>query len=216
MSQHISLREAEQKVFASAFADGLWDIMIGCVFLMFAVAPFLSRSLGDSWSSAVFVPFWALAYLATWVIRKYVVRPRVGVVRFGPWRKARLTRFSIAMLAVFTIAFVLGIFSALRFGTVPAWVHTASFSLIVLSTFSLTATFLRFTWLYIYGALIALSPLVGEWLYLHSSAPHHGYPVTFGVSTGVPLFVGLAKLIHLVHSHPISNHESHPEEAAGG
>jgi len=216
MSQHISLKEAEQKVFVSAFADGLWDIMIGCFFLIFAIGPFLSRSLGDFWSSAVFVPFWALAYLVAWVIRKHVVRPRIGVVRFGPWRKVRLIRFLVAMLVVFTMTFALGIFSALRFGTVPGWVHVAGFSLIVLSTFSLTAAFLRFTWLYIYGALIALSPLVGEWLYRHLGVPHHGYPVAYGVSAGLPLLVGLLKLIHLLRAYPISNHGSRPEEAAGG
>ena len=216
MSQRVSLKEAEQKVFGAAFRDGLWDILIGCVVLMFAVAPFLSRSLGDFWSSAVFVPFWALAYLATWLIRKYVVRPRVGVVKFGSWRKAKLTRFSVVMFVVFLLAFALGVVSALRFGAVPGWVHTVSFSLIALSTFSLTATFLRFTWLYIYGALIALSPLVGEWLYVRLNVPHHGYPVAFGVSASVAILVGLTKLIRLVRTYPISSQESYAEETPSG
>jgi hypothetical protein len=215
MSQHISPKKAEQKVFASAFGDGLWDILIGCVVLMFVVAPFLSPSLGDFWSSAVFVPFWGLAFLATWWIRQHVVRPRLGVVRFGPWRKARLIRFSLVALVLYVISFVLGLFSALGFGALPGWVYPASFSLIVLSTFSLAAAFLRFTWLYVYGALIALSPLVGEWFYRHLSVPHHGYPVAFGISAGLPLLVGLAKLIHLVRAYPISNHGPHPEETAG-
>jgi hypothetical protein len=215
MSQHISPKKAEQRVFASAFGDGLWDILVGCVVLMFAVGPFLSRSLGDFWSSAVFLPFWALAFLAVWLIRKHVVRPRLGVVRFGSWRKARLTRLSLVLLILCIIAFALGLFSALRFGVLPGWVYPASFGLMVLSTFSLVASLLRFTWLYVYGALIALSPLAGEWLYVHLGVPHHGYPVAFGVSTGVPLLVGLAKLIHLVRAYPISNHGSHPEEIAG-
>jgi MFS family permease len=215
MSQHISLKRTEQKVFASAFGDGLWDILIGCVVLMFAVAPFLSPSLGDFWSSAVFLPFWALAFLAAWLIRKHVVRPRIGVVRFGPWRKARLIRFLLVALVLYVISFVLGLFSALSFGALPGWVYPASFSLIVLSTFSLAAAFLRFTWLYVYGALIAFSPLAGQWLYVHLGVPHHGYPVAFGISAGLPLLVGLAKLIHLVRAYPISNHGPHPEETAG-
>lgn len=119
MSERISLKEAERKVFASAFGDGLWDILIGCVILMFAVAPFLSRSLGDFWSSAVFVPFWALAYLIAWLVRKHIVRPRFGVVKFGSWRRARLTRFSVGMLVLNLVAFVLGIVSALRFALYP-------------------------------------------------------------------------------------------------
>ena len=216
MSQHISPKKAEQKVFASAFGDGLWDILIGCVVLVFVVAPFLSPSLGDFWSSAVFVPFWALAFLATWWIRQHVVRPRLGVVRFGPWRKARLIRFSLVALVLYVISFVLGLFSALSFGALPGWVYPASFSLIVLSTFSLAAAFLRFTWLYVYGALIAFSPLAGQWLYVHLGVPHHGYPVAFGISAGIPLLVGLVKLIHLVRAYPISNHGPHPEETTGG
>lgn len=58
MSQQISLKEAERKAFRSKYNDGLWDILLGCFFLMFAVAPYLSPTLGDFWSSVAFVPFW--------------------------------------------------------------------------------------------------------------------------------------------------------------
>jgi Na+-driven multidrug efflux pump len=216
MSQQIGLRQAEQKVFGSAFRDGLWDILIGCVILVFAIAPFLSPSLGDLGSSVVFLPFWALAFLVTWWIRRRVVHPRIGVVKFGSWRRARLSRLAVVMLIVNVIAFVLGILSALSFRAVPGWVHIASFSLIALAAFSATATFMGFTWLYIYGLLIALSPLVGEWLYVHLNVPHHGFPVTFGISAGVPMLVGLVKLIRLVRDYPVSSQEGHPEEMLSG
>ena len=57
MSRQLSLKEAERKAFRTKYDDGLWDILLGCFFSMFAIAPFLSASLGDFWSSAVFVPF---------------------------------------------------------------------------------------------------------------------------------------------------------------
>ncbi|MGB3715920.1 MAG: hypothetical protein WA996_15950 [Candidatus Promineifilaceae bacterium] len=47
MSQKISLKEVEGNVFKSAFQEGLLDIFIGSVILMFAIAPFLSPYLGD-------------------------------------------------------------------------------------------------------------------------------------------------------------------------
>jgi hypothetical protein len=39
MSQEIDLKEADRKVFAASFDDGLVDIFISSVTLMFAVGP---------------------------------------------------------------------------------------------------------------------------------------------------------------------------------
>jgi hypothetical protein len=64
MSPQISLKEAERKVFKTTQNDGLWDIFLGCFLLIFVIAPYLSGTLGDLWSSVVFLPFWALVYLA--------------------------------------------------------------------------------------------------------------------------------------------------------
>ena len=102
MSEPISLKDAETKAFTSIYNDGLWDVFLGCFLLMFAIAPLLSASLGDFWSSAVFLPFWALVFVVIRLIRKQVVIPRVGFAKFGRARKAKLRRFSILMLVVDT------------------------------------------------------------------------------------------------------------------
>jgi hypothetical protein len=202
MSQQISLKEAERKVFQSAIQDGLYDIFIGCVLLVFVIAPFLSPSMGDFWSSAMLVPFWALVQLGIWLIRRYVVTPRIGVVKFGPARRTRLFRFNATIFVVLLVALLLGILSAVDLN-VPGWVHTARFGLVVLVAFSVAAYFLGFTLLYIYGALIALSPLVGEWLYANVGASHHGFPIAFGVTAGIIILVGLVKFLRLLRNYPL-------------
>lgn len=213
MSQNISLRETERRVFTSAYRDGLWDILIGCVILQFAIAPLLSRSLGDFWSSAVFVPFWALVFLAIWLIRKRVVTPRVGTVKFGSWRRARLTRFNVITLVLLLVTFIFGILSAVGSTTLPGWIHMARFSVIILVIFSVAAFFLDFTHLYVYGVLFALSPLVGEWLWRDMGVPHHGFPLTFGTSSAIAILVGLVKFIRLMREHPLPDEEG-PSEGA--
>lgn len=213
MSQKISLKEAERKAFRTAYNDGLWDIFLGCFFLMFAIAPFLSPSLGDFWSSAVSLPFWGLVFLTIRLLRKHIVTPRVGVVKFGHTRKTKLAKFTIVMLAVNVIAFILGLFAALSFGQVPGKIYSIIFGMILLISFSIAAYFLDFNRLYIYGLLTMFSPLVGEWLWTQGYATHHGFPITFGTAAGIMILVGLSVFIRLLRDNPVPREGIPFEEA---
>jgi len=206
MSQRISLKELEGNLFRSAFQDGLLDIFLGSVILMFAIAPLLSPYLGDFWSSAVFLPFWAILYFILWLIRKYIVKPRIGNVEYGSWRMARMMRFSVVMLFACSTALILGFLSAYRFDAVPGWIHTARFSLLVLIGFSVAAYFLNLSRLYQYGILIALAPLAGELLYEYLNIPHHGYPVTFGFVSALIMIIGLVLLVRLIRTHTLNDY----------
>jgi hypothetical protein len=213
MSQQISLKEAERKAFSTTTNDGLWDIFLGCIFLMFAIAPLLSTSLGDFWSSVVFLPFWALAYLAIRLIRKYVVTPRVGYVNFGQARKTRLRKFTLVMVVVNATAILIGIVALVSFGSVPGIIYTFTLGLILLVGFSLAAYLLDFPRLYFYGLLVWLSLLVGEWLWAHGYASHHDFPITFGITAGIMILVGLVVFVRLLHDNPVPE-EGIPSEGA--
>ena len=212
MSQKLSLKEAERKAFTIAFDDGLWDVFLGCFFLEFAIAPFLSERLGDFWSSAIFLPFWGLAYLAIWLIRKYIARPRIGLVKYGHARKAKLTKLSIVLLLVNLFVFILGLIAAFNFGSLSGQIFTVIFGLSLLVGFSLAAYFLDFPRLYIYGLLLGISPLVGEWLYVHGYATHHGFPLAFGVTCGIMILTGIIVFIRFLHNNPLPVLETSVEE----
>jgi hypothetical protein len=203
MAEQISLKKAEQKVFQTATSDGLWDIFVGCYFLIFVIAPYLSARLGDFWSSIIFLPFWGLVYLATWMLRKYVVRPRVGVVKFGVVRKARLTKFTLAMLAVNTLAFLLGLVAALSFGKVSGQVYSILIGLILMMGFSLAGYFLDFKRLYFYGLLVGFAPMIGEWLWTQGWVTHHGFPITFGITSGFMILTGMALFAQFLRDNPL-------------
>jgi MFS family permease len=202
MAQQISLREAERRAFRTTYNDGLWDIYLGCFFLMFVIGPYLSPSLGDLWSSAVFLPFWVLAYLAIWLIRKHVVTPRVGVAKFGQARKAKLMKLSLVMLVFNVIAFILGLVAATSLNVVPGQIFSVFIGLLLLTGFSIAAYFLDFNRLYLYGLLVGFSPLVGEWLWTNGYAAHHGFPIAFGTASSIMILVGLVVFIRLLHDNP--------------
>jgi len=202
MSQQISLKEMERTVFRSTFQDGLVDIFIGCFTSMFAIAPFLSTKLGDFWSSVIFLPIWAIVFLVLWLIKKHVVKPRVGTVNYGSWRKSRMIKFNVIIFFILVISLILGVLSFVKFDSMPGWIHTARFSLIILIAFSVAAYFLDFTRLYLYGALLAFAPMIGELLYVYLKVPHHGFPITFGFASCLIMIPGLVIFIRLLREHP--------------
>jgi hypothetical protein len=202
MDQKIDLKQLERKVWTSFYEDGLGDIFIGCIILMFATAPLLGRlGWGDFWASAVFIPFWIIMYLLLVFLRKKVVIPRIGVVRFGQTRKKRLVKFNILMLVVLSAGLILGFVSS-RGSATQVWVHSLRFIAIVLLCFGLAGYFLGFVRLYIYGLLVAASFPIGEWLYSNVGVPHHGFPVTFGITSVVIIITGVLLFLRLLRENP--------------
>jgi len=127
MSAQISLKDLEKNVFQKSFQDGLIDIQIGCVLVMFAVAPLLSPYLGDFWSSMIFLPFWGVIYLGVREIRKKFIQPRVGIVEFGKYRKTRQKKLNLVILVFNLLVLAIGVASFFNFADLPGWVHPIRF-----------------------------------------------------------------------------------------
>lgn len=202
MENPVSLKMVERQVFQATYSDGLHDIMIGCVLLMFAIAPLLSESLGDLWSSAIFLPFWGLIYLAIWLTRRYVVAPRIGTVTYSKQRQKRLRMFSILMVIANIILLMLGIAVLITgAGSGVTWMVVLGLSLMI--GFSTAAYFLDYSRLYLYGLLIGVAPMVGEWLSVNYGAPHHGFPLVFGIVSGLVITIGMVTFVRFLKKNPV-------------
>jgi hypothetical protein len=106
MSEELDLKEAERKVFLASFDDGLVDLFLSSVFAMWAIAPFLSQTLGDFGISAIFVPLWAVVFLSLYLIRTRILKPRIGLVRYRVERKRKLSLFLVIM-AILNVIFLI-------------------------------------------------------------------------------------------------------------
>jgi hypothetical protein len=73
----------------------------------------------------------------------------------------------------------------------------------VLVLFGISSYYLNVSRLYVYGVMAALSPMAGEWLYVNLKVPHHGFPVTFGLTAGIMIATGVALFVRLLRNHPI-------------
>ncbi len=151
----------------------------------------------------VFLPFWGFAFLVIKWLRTNVVTSRTGSMRLGQPGKVRLMRFNLVMLPLNLVALILGVFVASHFGSVPGQMITIGFGLMLLIVFSLAAILLGFSRLYVYGLLVGLSPLVGEWLYSNYHVANHGFPITFGTATGIMFLVGMTLFVRLLRENPL-------------
>jgi hypothetical protein len=200
-----SLNDLERRRFRAATDDGLLDIMMAAVVSMFALAPLLSGPLGDFWSSAVFGPLWFVVYLFIRVVREHVLAPRIGTVEPGIDRRRRLRRVAIMLFVVNGLAFGVGVGAGLGFWVgwldLSGWVYPISLGVVALIGFSLAAYAMSVWRSAIYGLLLALAPVGGEWLWRNDLAEHHGFPVGFGAVALVMLTTGIIRLITLVRVH---------------
>jgi hypothetical protein len=203
------LKALERRTFRTVTDDGLWDVLIAGVFSMFAIAPLLSGSLGDLWSSVIFAPIWLATYLIIYAVRRHVVIPRVGTVRFGENRKRRLRRFSVVMLAVNIVAALVGLAAAIS--VQRGWVdlggdgigYPLAIGIVILVGFSVGAYAASIPRYYLYGLMLAGAPLVGEWLWRKDLATHHGYPIVFGAAAVIILVTGITRFFTRLRGHPL-------------
>jgi len=203
------LKALEQRTFRTVTDDGLWDVLIACVFANLAIAPLLSENLGDFWSSALLAPIWLATYLVIRVVRHRIIAPRVGTVRFGADRQQRLRRLGIVMVVVNAIAAGLGVVAFI--GVQLDWLDLGNggmgypllLGITILIGFSLAASVTSITRYYLYGLMLAGAPLVGEWLWREGLATHHGFPIVFGVAAAIIFITGMVRFTGVVRSHPL-------------
>lgn len=205
MSQDISLKEAERQAFRTFFSDGLIDIGVGCYLLIFAIAPLLGDiGLDDFWSSMIFLPFWLLVNALIIILKKRVVAPRIGSVKFGAFRLRKLKRMQIISMGLTALGLVLGIVVLFIPGIIPSdWTFPVLSALIMVSLGVIAALFTDYPMFYLYALLAGAAVIIGELLYRNLGVSHHGYGVTFSVICGFLILFGLGKFIHLVVTTPV-------------
>jgi hypothetical protein len=192
------LKRFERSTYRSVADSGLWDLFLASMISMFAIAPLLSVHLGDFWSSAVFLPVFAVLLVMIRVVQVRVIQPRIGTVEFARPRRQRLAALSVIMLVVNVIALIVGVVASTRAPVVDGRVVSLGMSLAILVAFSLSAYLLEIPRVFFYGLLLAIAPPVGEVLFSRGYASHHGFPVVFGACATVILVSGIVRFIRFL------------------
>jgi hypothetical protein len=214
MAQKIDFKDLERKAFRSTFQDGLWDIFLGLLLLNMGMGTMLGAMLADtrvslSWIMVGLLAFAALALLVFWAGKKFITTPRIGLIRFGPQRKAKMKNLrAVLFLSVLlgVIMLILGLASAGN--GLPGWVTEIPIPLYVwpvqtIVVFGLGAYFLDVTRFYAYGLLYGLPLPVGILLVENTNLTGlSSMAITFGVAAGVMVLIGTVLLTRFLRKYP--------------
>ena len=210
MSQKMNLKEIERKAFTSTFQDGLWDLFLGLQLLAWGLAPLLEEivPLSDWWVAVLAAPL-MLVYLAILAVKKYITAPRIGRIKFGPKRKAKMKKIVAISSIILLLGLLLGTLwlRAMASG-LPGWaagipLPPVIWMVLFITGFSLAAYFLDFSRLYLYGVLYAIS-LPTRIILKQNPALGSISLIAYFVSGSVMVLIGAVLFIRFLRDYPIS------------
>ena len=155
----------ERRVFTSFFQAGFIEAFTGIFLLQLGFPALFSRSGFGDWESALLtLPIALILLTAVFLVRRFVVIPRLGHVKFLPERRRRLSKLVIVpvltLIAGAVVGFIFTENAPLRY----IFVGQIPFILIPIIVFSAAAYFLDMKRLYVYGAIVGLVFPLGKYL----------------------------------------------------
>jgi hypothetical protein len=204
MSPDINLKEIERKAFRSTFQDGLLDMYLGFLLLTMGMGPVLpSLDASIMWTLGILLAFSVLVWLAFWVGKKFITTPRMGLVKFGPQRKAKLKKTRAVLFLSVLLGVIMLVLRAtwkVEGATIPIPAYVWAVQAIVV--FGLGAYFLDVSRFYAYGMLYAMPLPVGFVLLQNTGLPGFMF-LPFGISGGIMVLIGAVLFIRFLREYPL-------------
>lgn len=209
----LNLKEIERRAWRSFFADGLWDIYLGVLLALMGLNAWLGElGLPEAPTMLIYVALVAAAMGLLWAGKRYVTTPRIGRVKFGPKRRAKIRVVRLILggsvvlgLALFAFALAGGFRWLARINLDGGGLIAAVWVLNVLIVFGLGAYFLDFGRLLVIGLMFAAAIPVD--VLFHRLWGVDVSPLAFGVPGLLVILMGLVVFTRFLRNYPL------PEDA---
>ena len=155
----------ERRVFTSFFQDGCIEAFTGIFLLQLGLPALFSRSgFGDLQSALITLPIALILLIIVFLVRKFVVTPRLGRVKFLPDRRRRLSKLIIVPILTLTASAIVGFIFAENASLRHILIGQIPFSLSPIIVFGTAAYILDMKRLYVYGVIVGLVFPLGKYL----------------------------------------------------
>ena len=158
-------KQIERRVFTSFFQAGFIEAFTGIILLQLGLPALFSRSGFGDWESALLtLPIALILLIAVFLIRRFVVTPRLGKVKFLPERRRKLSKLIIVPLLTLIAGAIVGYVFTENASLRYIFVGQIPFILIPIIVFGAAAYFMDVKRLYVYGAIVGLIFPLGKYL----------------------------------------------------
>lgn len=192
------------------YEDGLWDLLLGAVFMLLAIYPITRARLGPTWNLALFIGLMMVALAVQMAVRRAFAVPRLGYAK--ALRTPKLKVLLIVTVVLVAMTFGLVILTLLDAGwpamlvpsAGPAWLRMFLVDIVVMlamaGLFSALGYIFGVARLYFYGWLIGGANLASAIVY--DGAPE-GFNLPLGLAALLVLGVGCSLLIRFRRNYPL-------------
>ncbi|MCJ7567186.1 MAG: hypothetical protein MUO58_06575 [Anaerolineales bacterium] len=216
MSESINLRDVQKRIMKlSTFEDGLWDLLLGSIFMVLAFYPITRQLLGPTWNLALFLFLLASMVIGQLVARNLISGPRMGYVRPRRTPKIRLLLAITAGFVLLTLGLVLvtllspGWLSAGSEPTAPSLVRGYLVEWIVVivigGIFTAMGRLFGVVRLYFYGWMLGLANLASVYM---SHTAGWTFLVPAAIAAGIILAIGFLQLLRFLRTYPVYAQEA--------
>ena len=158
-------KQIERRVFTSFFQAGFIEAFTGIFLLQLGFPALFSRSGFGDWQSALLtLPIALLLLFVVFLVRRFVIIPRLGRVKFLPERRRRISKFIIVPILTLIAGAIVGYIFTENASLRHVFVGQIPFILIPIIVFGAAAYFLDMKRLYVYGAIVGLIFPLGKYL----------------------------------------------------
>ena len=198
-----------------SYEDGLWDLLLGTIFMLLAIYPITREWLGPEWNLALFVGFLLLATGIFFLLRRGVSAPRLGFVR-ARWTPASKGILAVTLaLVALTVGLVIvtlvspassaGPAPAVSLSKVRSYLVEILALLVQVGLFSAIGYVFGVPRLFLYGWLLGGAYLISVILYRGAPAAFN-WPLA--IAAGVILLIGAHLLVRMLRKYPIQDAEA--------
>ncbi|MFX1418228.1 MAG: hypothetical protein ACFE9N_04820 [Promethearchaeota archaeon] len=209
MSKKIDLKLIEKNILKTA-QHGFFEIIIGFVVGGMAFGPIFRESLPSPYRYFLWPAILVfIACLAVLFVFKYVIQPRIGIVKLGPSLKSIRRKLIIVTSTQFIIQIIFIILLVVGNGPgihVEGILFILIVGLFIMPLFATIAYLLKYPRSYLIGILIWFAIFLNE--LFHDLFDYRiRWLLSYGTVGGIIFIIGLAIFIQFLKKYPLSKEE---------